>query len=514
MVRPIKRVPNRNKSQFARRTSQVIDIPAPAGGKNSRDSLGLMPITDAVELINWLPTSNGLRSRKGSATQTSYSTQVETVISYVSGSTSTLITAEGGNLYTDDGAGTKNSIASSLTNDRWFAAKIAENMVLVNGADAPRNFDGSSITTPTFSGDLSTYGEENIDGINLHKNRLYMWDSDYGNFFYGGTNSVSGAFAEFNLNRVSSTGGNLLEMKTISRDAGDGPDDYAAFILDTGEILIYQGSDPGDANSWALVGKYMAPPLISKGCAHEFAGDVLMLTRADLIKLSDVIKYGSESGGFNIAPSKLTGDIKSDFAQYGTNYGWQLLTFPSNGWIVINVPEVVNSDYHQYIVDTVTGGYTKIMGWDAIRFGSHDGKLYFGGATDLWQASTGLTDNGADISLIAQPAFNNLGVSRKKKISNARLYVESEGEINADLQIAYDYNAPAFQGTQSSQTVGAEWDVAEWDTAEWAGVSARLVNFVTSGVGLYVTIQLQVKISGQELIWYETTYNFDVAAAY
>jgi len=491
-----------------------VDIPAPAGGKNSRDSLGLMPITDAVELVNWLPTSAGLRSRRGSTPQTSYDTQVETCISYVSGSTKTLITAEGGELFTDDGAGTAASLGSGFSNDRWFAAKIAANMVLVNGADAPRNFDGSSLSAPSISGDLATYGEENIDGIKLHRNRLYMWNSGYGNFFYGGVNAVSGAFAEFNLNRVSDTGGNILEVRTISRDAGNGPDDYAAFILDTGEIIIYQGSDPGDATNWSLVGKYMAPPLIAKGCAHEFGGDVLILTRVDLLKLSDVIRYSSEAGGFNIAPSKLTGDIKSDYTTYGTNYGWQVTTHPSGGWIVINVPEVSGSDYHQYIVDTVTGGYTKFTGWDASQFVSHNGNLYFGGATDLWQADTGRDDNGADIELIAQPAFNNLGISNKKKVSNARLYVESEGSINADMQIAYDYGAPAFQGTQSSQTDGAEWDAAEWDTAEWAGVSSRLINFVTSGVGLYVSIQLKASLNGQELIWYQTTYNFDVAAAY
>ena len=515
MGRPIPRSARRQRLPFAQRTAQTQDIVAPIGGKNTRDSLGAMPITDAVIMENWIPAANGLTSRTGSAiVSNDYSTSVETVISYINGSTSTLITAEDGNLWTDDGADTTASLGSGFTNDRWFAAKIAANMVLVNGADAPRNFDGSTLTTPTFTGDLATYGEENIDGITTHKNRMYMWDSGYGNFFYGGVNSVSGAFSEFNLNRVSATGGNLLEVKTISRDGGSGPDDYVAFILSTGEILVYQGSDPGDASNWSLVGRYQAPPLIAKNCAYGFGGDVLMLTKVDLIKLSDVIKYTTEDGGLNLRPSKLSGDIKDDFTNYGTNYGWQVTAHPDEGWIIINVPETVDSKYHQHVVDTVTGGYTTFTGWDARQFVSHNGNLYFGGATDLWQGATGFADNGADIQCIAQGAFSNLAIAKRKAVKNVRTYMESEATLNIDLQIAYDFNDPDFQGTQSSASEGATWDAEDWDDASWAGVSARQINFVTAGEGVFVSTRAKVDVNGQKVIWYQSTYNFEILQTY
>lgn len=509
------RIPNRNKGVLARKTASTADLPAPIGGLNTRDSLSMMPVTDAISLVNWLPQANGLTSRKGLTERTTgYSATPETVLSYKYGSNRKLITASDDDLYTDNGAGTLTSLGTGFGNARWDAVQLGQNMVLVNGADAPRNYDGSSLTTPTFGGDLNTYGADNIDGIHKHKNRVYMWDTEYPNFFYGGVNSVSGSFAEFNLDRVSDTSGNLIEMKTISRDAGDGPDDYAAFILDTGEVLIYQGSDPGTANNWALVGKYQIPPIIAKNCAIEFSGDVLILTNQDIVKLSEVIKFGGEEGGFNIKPSKLSGAIATDYAIYGSNYGWQLTTYPSEGWIIINVPVATNTEYHQYVINTTTGASTKLEGWNAAQFGKLNDALYFGNNTSLFQAQEGDDDDGADIALVARPAFSNLGTAARKKVSNARLYVESEGSLDVDMEIGYDYNFPNFQGTQTSQVTGALWDVASWDVAEWSGTQARLIDFVTSGLGVYVSPQIRTQISGQQVKWYSTTYNFNVAENY
>lgn len=508
-------LPIRQKAQLSQSTSVIETLPAPIGGKNSRDSKSALLETEAIELINMMPGQRGLVSRRGcDEVTTGYSAIPETAIPYVNGATKLLVTASGTTLYTDDGAGTLSSIATSLSNARWQGVQLGANMMLANGADAPRNFDGSSITTISFSGDISTYGEEKIHGFHKHKNRVYAWDVDHPNFFYGGVNAVAGAFSEFNLENVSDTGGNILEIKTISRDAGDGPDDYIAFILDTGEILIYAGSDPGTASSWALTGKFKAPPIIGIRCAREFAGDILLLTQSDLLKLTDVIKYGTEEGGLNITPSKLAGDISADFATYGTNYGWSLNIYPAGGWIIVNVPEVSGSRYHQHVVNTTTGAYTTFNGWNSSVYGVLNQKLYFGTGTSLYQGDVGTSDNGDAIFIKAQQAFSVLRTGRKKKVNNARLYMESEGALNIDFSIGYDFDFLNPQGSTLSEVDGAEWDTADWDTAEWAGDSARLITFTVAGIGTYVSPQVSLSITGQRVTWYSTTFNFNVSQTY
>jgi hypothetical protein len=507
-------VPIRLKKKLARPDSIAVNIPPALGGKNSRDNISIMPESDAIDLINWVPTSRGLRSRAGSAMiEDGFSSTLETLIPYNNGAAVRFVAASGDDVYTVLG-GTLTSIGSGFSNARWRGDKIGANLMIANGADAPQVYDGSTLAAISFSGDITTYGEEKIHSFKKHKNRVYAWDIDYPNFFYGGVNSVSGAFDEFALENVSDTGGNILEVKTISRDAGDGMDDYIAFILNTGEIIIYKGSDPSDATDWALVGKYVAPPLVAIGCAKEFAGDVMMLTQSDIIKMSDVIKYGSEVGGFNIQPSKMAGDITSDYQAYGTNYGWSLEVYPSGGWIIVNVPEATNSAYHQYVVDTTTGAYTEFQGWNAQCFGVLNRKLYFGQSNELIQGDTGEDDQGAGIQLVSRQAFSNLGTTRKKKISNARLYMESIGTLNIDFSLGLDFDFPNPQGTQVSSVTGAEWDVAAWDTAEWSGDDARTVSFVTAGVGVFVSPQVSMTVKGQRVTWHQTTYNFNAAESY
>jgi hypothetical protein len=45
-------------------------------------------------------------------------------------------------------------------------------------------------------------------------------------------------------------------MLNWTNDAGDGVDDYAAFVFSTGEVLVYQGDDPGSVNAWSLIGRF------------------------------------------------------------------------------------------------------------------------------------------------------------------------------------------------------------------------------------------------------------------
>jgi len=507
-------LPIRLKKKLAMPDSIAVNIPPALGGKNSRDNISVMPEYDAIDLINWIPTSRGLRSRAGSEMiQNGFSAAVETLIPYQSGATNKMIAASGGVMYSAL-SGTLTTIGTGFSNARWHGDKLGVNMMLANGVDAPRNFDGTTLTTISFSGDLSTYGAGKIHSFKKHKNRVYAWDIDYPNFFYGGVNSVAGAFAEFALENVSNTGGNIVEIKTISRDAGNGMDDYIAFILNTGEVIIYEGSDPSDASAWQLVGKYIAPPIIGLGCAVEFAGDVMMLTQTDLVKLSDIIKYGSEVGGFNIQPSKLSGDITSDFNIYGSNYGWSLEVYPAGGWIIVNVPLATNSEYHQYVIDTTTGAYTEFQGWNAQAFGVLNRKLYFAQGNEIMRGDVGEDDNGAGIQLLSRQAFNNLGTTRKKKISNARLYMESVGTLSIDFALGIDFDFPNPQGTQVSSVIGSAWNVAAWGTAEWAGSGARNISFVTAGIGVFISPQVSMTVKGQRVTWHQTTYNFNAAESY
>jgi len=195
-------IPRAQKLQIASQPKAVqLAVPAPTGGVNTRDSRSDMDIRDAITMENWIPESNGVRSRSGYTTfGTVASGDVETLIPYEYAAVQQLISFAGTVMYkTGTGGGAGTSIQTGLANARWQSAQLGQNRVFDNGSDAPLNFDGTTVTTPTFSGGISTPGEETMDGAHSFKNRLYLWDSGTSDFYYGDTDAVAGGFTKFEL---------------------------------------------------------------------------------------------------------------------------------------------------------------------------------------------------------------------------------------------------------------------------------------------------------------------------
>jgi hypothetical protein len=93
-----------------------------------------------------------------------------------------------------------------------------------------------------------------IAGISQFKNRLIGWEANNTKFWYGSVDQPIGTLNPFELGGVLN---NRIKMfATLSKDGGAGPDDYALFISETGEVAMYAGTDPGDANAWSLVGVF------------------------------------------------------------------------------------------------------------------------------------------------------------------------------------------------------------------------------------------------------------------
>jgi hypothetical protein len=338
-----------------------------------------------------------------------------------------------------------------------------------------------------------------------------MWDSATGDFFYGATNAVQGAFTKFDLSQVSTTGGNILMIETISRDGGDGPDDFAAFILDTGEVIIYNGSDPGTAANWVLVGRYFIPPPINKRCSQKFAGDVLVLTQNDVVSLNQVIAAGGEGMGFNIQPSKLSGAISSEFAVFGTNDGWQLTLYGKKSWAIVNVPETTDDTYRQYGIVMTTTAPFQFTNWNGSVFAAFNNGLYFGVNGAVQKADSGFSDDGSNIQCAVQQAFSTFGIPNVKNVKYVTISYLFNGTATLGAEIAYDYVDKLVTNQSTSETIGAEWDTATWDDAEWAGATlTRNVKFSVAGTGRAASIVIEFDIKGAQFTWLGSSISMDL----
>ena len=340
---------------------------------------------------------------------------------------------------------------------------------------------------------------------------MYVWDTDTGNFYYGATNAIQGGFTKFALNEVSKTGGNLLIMKSISRDGGSGPDDYAAFILDTGEVIVYQGSDPGTAANWALVGRYFLPAPINKRSAIEFAGDIVVLTRQDVVSLNTAINSSTETGSVLLTASKLSGGIREAFQTYGTNADWQLSVYNDKGWLMVNVPEVDGSNYFQYMQVLQTQAPSLFTGWNGTLFASFNNGFYFGGDGVVYQCDTGFDDNDSNINCVAQQAYSTLSVPNIKNVKNLTITYLFDGTSTLGAEIGYDYVGKSVSNTATSEPIGPDWDTSDWDSSSWAGASAvRNVKFSVAGSGRAISTVMQFSIRGAQFRWLGSNISLQV----
>lgn len=544
-----------------------IEVPAPYGGLNTRDALNAMPNTDAVRLDNWFPGEGFVSVREdevevhdtGETGQT-----IESIFEFHQGANRQLIIAVDNRLYeatytstgtTDsttanhlmdstadfvtDGVDT-NSIAInttddtyanvtavlatdltlsadifvsgenyniskpigiSYTNNRWDAVNFNGVMPLVNGSDGPLQWDGSAISTPAWSGTGLTPSDLSV--VEAHKFRLYFAKGNDQSFWYGAPNAVSGTLTEFDLSRVTGLGGNIVNIKSWTIDSGAGPDDYIAFIFDSGVVVVYQGDDPGTAANWALVGIYNLPePIGGERCAVKVGGDLKIITRADIVSMSQTVQVGYEQ----IPRTKISGALRQTANLHASTFGWEVNLHPEGHMLMINQPDYLG-EFNQFVQNTATGAWCRFTGLKMTCWGRYNSQLVCGASDGKAYALAGYGDTAVNVKCDAIQAWDAMQVPYDKLIQQVRYVLTAEGDINYGFKVGFDFEDIDEPTTQAvTGTTGAEWDVTAWDEGDWGDPGVVYATWRSgSGEGQYVSSRLIVKTQRQ-VTWLKTDY--------
>ena len=482
----------------------TYSVPAPTGGVNTRDSLDAMSPLDAVSMINWLPESGSCRVRDGYAEHSTGmgSGDVETLFEYHSGASRKLIACANNNIY-DATLATAVSLGSGYANNRWSIANFNGNAHFANGGDNPLSYDGTSISSPAWSGTGLTISD--LVGVNVFKNRLFFWESDSQDFWYAAINAESGTLTKFPLSRVSQFGGKLIAMATWTLDGGEGKDDYAVFIMTSGDVIVYAGTDPGSASDWALVGVYHISEPIANRCVAKIGGDLIIGTIKDYISLTGVLRTGDVGEA-----SKISGAVLQEAGDNIDRFGWQFLLDNSSNLFISNIPQADGS-YDQHVQNTRTGAWTIFNGYPSVSWAEFNRDLYFGGNDGKVYKITGNTDNGSFISADCSQAWNDFRSSSPKRFIAVRSII-STNTINLDygLGLGFDFQPVASITTPESTPENlALWDVALWDEAQWAELN--LINTewrIFGGTGQNVSPKLKLNAE-QSAKWLRTDYRYE-----
>jgi hypothetical protein len=508
-------------------TAQIVSLPGPLGGWNTRDAINAMDAADAIELTNLFPGVAGVAVRGGYETHVASgigSATVETLAALTVGATEHFLCGTNGKIWNITNGASPVDItgAATITEDRWrwttfapSASPTAPVVIFTNGTDTPLTWGGAgnvaawAPTGPTAAAIL---------GVASFKNRLYCWELNSRDFWYGEIGALTGTFTRFPLSGIRGAQGNLIAMATWTRDGGAGPDDFAAFITDQGSVIVYAGYWPGGGEAtWSLVGVYTIPRPLGPDAWAPLLGDIVIATDADYISMSEAI----QAGGVTTAASKLSGAIQADSASYRANAGWQMIAYPRGDKLLCNIPIAVGTRYNQHVWNMQTRAGCLFTGWNMNVLGTWRGNLYGGGLGKVYRLDVGLSDDAGGtptrIPVRARCAYTDLGAPGIKRVSAVRPLLRVSDTLRANYALGVDYADQALVPLNSTGTSGTSsaWDDPLWDAAYWSLESQARLDMrwrMLGGRGVTFAAGLSVDILDQRLTWISTEYLVERAA--
>ena len=529
--------------------TRTASIPAPTGGWNTRDSLAEMDPRDAVVLDNMIPKIGKVMSRGGYEDFVGdiagdiggawVSGKVETLIPFVVSTTEQLLACvDGGIARVDTGTATEVKVRATYTVDRWqyttFADATAPNtpqVLAVNGTDTPWKYDGTTHANWSPTGPTAA----NLIWVTTFKNRVFAGEKNTRDFWYGDLGQIPGTMTRFPLSGVRGAQGNILFMASLTRDTGSGSDDYAVFVTDQGQAIVYAGTAPGLGTAfWNLLGVYQIPkPIPSRRAYSQIFGDIVIATELDYIFLNAALQ---SSGGVILEPTKLTGAMQTAATLHKANYGWEMVISEADSLILSNIPRASDqSDYHQHAINVQTRASARFTGWNFHTFAKWSSHLYAGGTNKVYRVLTRQSDDATTsetrIPIRAQTAWTNLESPEIKHVKAIRPLMNAQGAFTYNAEIGVDFVDPSIGTVTSDGPPGATtlWGDTAGETTLWGDTAATTTHWAGAATGTSATsrewrlisgrgsdycLSIAADIKDQSIDWLSTDYKVDIAGRF
>jgi hypothetical protein len=491
-----------------RAVSQPISLPAPVGGWNARDALPSMAPSDAVILENWYPATTEVTLRNGYEKHaTGITGQVETLMAYSGASTDKLFAIAGGKVYDASSQGAVGAaVVTGLTNSRWGYCNIATSggnfLSMANGVDAPRNYNGTTWSTPAITGVTATTLRDPI----LYAQRQFFIGDNSLKVWYLPVQSIAGAAAAVDVAPFMTKGGYIVAHGTWTIDAGNGVNDHYVIMTNKGQIIVYQGTDPTSTTTWSMVGVWDIGAPVGPRSLYKYAGDMLIISQDGVVPLSGALQSSRVQPRVAIT-DKIQFAISAAVTDYAQNFGWQLMYVPTINQLWLNVPVQEGQNQQQYAMNTITGSWCNYTGWNANCMEMYNDEPYFGGDGYVAHAWYSNADDGNNITALGLQAFNNFNsAGTLKRFTMSRPIFRTDGApaIYAGINIDFNTDIPTASLTFTPATY-SKWDSALWDAGLWGGALSILQNWQgLNGVGYYGAPIVKTAASGIQVRWVST----------
>ncbi len=353
----------------------------------------------------------------------------------------------------------------------------SDRVLLVNGVMAPSAFNGT-LTPLTITSGLTDPDE--LIGVTTFKGRAIYWKSESG-FYFCAVGGFQGEFSYYDVAPFSE--GVVKTIFTYSTDAGDGTDDMLVVLMDSGDALMYQGDDPGDALNWQQIAKYSMPPPISIRGDCGLVGDRVILTEQGWLNFNHVVKNGNIPGGIG---HKIIG-LAKETVENGVNLDkWEVHYIASKGLLVVCTEQ--EDAFTQQVMNVRTGAWCTFSGIPSMVWAVNDGDGFYATTTKIFKYD----GYEGEVDTDALPAYTQLGNDGRQ-----RQLTGISPVLNADQTKVAISAAAGFVEPAKPTAVLDESDPAV--TRAWH--TKNIFDHV-------VSYRMATKSSGVERRWYSTQFLF------
>lgn len=488
------------RSALRQQQSQTHTFPAPRRGLIRNDSYAVPQGEGAEIMDNFFPTTQGARLRGGLRRHATLAGDVEYLTTYDSGNNDQLFGADGTSIYNVTSPADVDVVptadvtgqTSGDYSDVQFTTSGGTFLIMVNGADDQQLYDGSTWqTVNNGSSPISITGVNTSDlsFVWKFKSRLFYIQRESLSAWYLAVDSVGGAATELPLGGVFQRGGTLLFGVTWSLDAGDGLDDVCVFVTTEGEMAVYQGTDPSNANAWSLVGVYQLGRPLGKNSWFRAGGDVAIATDDAIIPISASVQQDR-------------GAVQADAITFPIEELWRETVDERKGvgafnmqlWytetlLLVGVPSTTGAEQFCLVSNTRTGAWARYTGWDVNTVRVFLDRLYIGSTNNrIYEANITGIDDDMPYSGVLLPRFDTFNRSEEKQALSCRLNALRRSPVSFQLFCNSDWQTdlPTVLNADPDFDAGL-WDVGLWDIALWdsAEERVRLSNWETVAANGY-----------------------------
>jgi hypothetical protein len=389
-------------------------------------------------------------------------------------------------------------------------------VINVTGANT---FEYTMASTPasdaTVVGTYTTIGITGVNSntfinVNLFKNRLYFTEKDTLTCWYLDVDAIGGPASPLYFGGIARNSGYLQAMGTWTLDAGQGADDYAVFVTSMGEVIVYNGTDPDNADTWALKGVWQLGQTFNRRCFFKYSGDLLLLTQDGLVPLASALQSSRLDPRVNLT-DKIYFAVSQAASLYYNLFGWQINYYASENMLILSIP--TSTGMEQFVMHTITKSWGRFTGIQAYCWEvSGDADMHFGSDGVVGIFYNSYSDNGSNITATAQQAYSYFErAGQLKRFTLVRPILQSTGGVpNVFCGLSVDFDTQSQLGSvqfNPSTLTDGVWDTSRWDQANWAGglITTKVWQGVT-GLGFAGSINLNVASRGIELHWASTDY--------